>query len=164
MRQNPKTGKAQDRLLRERRSGIDRRGRNRLTLRSLLWGGRREDIRRREDRRKWTYVDRYQQSLFGVIVIILFLSVIDAILTLLLINHGAMEINPVMAFYLGLGPYPFLLVKYALTSVGLVILLVFRGRFIASKWLKADVLLYVILAAFLGVVSWEIYLIHQVLA
>ena len=51
-------------------------------------GGRRGKIRRREDRRKWSYVDRYQQSLFGVIVIILFLSVIDAILTLVLINHG----------------------------------------------------------------------------
>ena len=148
----------------ERRSGVDRRGTKRLTLRSLLWGGRREAIRRREDRRKWSYVDRYQQSLFGVIVIILFLSVIDAILTLVLINHGAMEINPVMAFYLGLGPYPFLLVKYALTSAGLVVLVVFRDRFIASQWLKADLLLYGVLAAFLGVVSWEIYLIHRVLA
>ena len=69
-----------------------------------------------------------------------------------------------MAFYLGLGPYPFLLVKYALTSAGLVVLVVFRDRFIASQWLKADLLLYVILAAFLGVVSWEIYLVHRVLA
>ena len=164
MMKHPKTGRSQGTPPPERRSGGDRRGTHRLTFRSLLWGGRREAIRRREDRRKWTYVDRYQQSLFGVIVIILFLSVIDAILTLVLINHGAMEINPVMAFYLGLGPYPFLFVKYALTSAGLVILVVFRGRFIASRWLKADLLLYGILAAFVGVVSWEIYLIHQVLA
>ena len=148
----------------ERRSGFDRRGTSKLTLRSLLWGGRREEIRRREDRQKWTYVDRYRQSLFAVIVIILFLSVIDAILTLLLIHHGAVEMNPVMAYYLGLGPYAFLLVKYALTSAGLVILVVFRGRFIGSAWVKADAFLYALLTAFLGVVSWEVYLIHKVLA
>ena len=164
MTKHLKTGGIQGTPPLERRSGVDRRGADRLTLRSLLRGGRREEIRRDEDRRKWRYVDRYQQSLFGVIVIILFLSVIDAILTLVLINHGAMEINPVMAYYLGLGPYAFLFVKYALTSAGLVVLVVFRGRFIASQWLKADVLLYVILAAFLGVVSWEIYLVHRVLA
>jgi len=160
----PKADRPQDRPQQERRSGVDRRGTNGPKLRSLLLGGRREEIRRRTDRQKWAYVDRYQQSLFGVIVIILFLSVVDAILTLLLIHHGAMEINPIMAFYLGLGPYPFLFVKYALTSAGLVVLVLFRGRFITSRWLKADVLLYVILAAFLGVVSWELYLIHKVLA
>ncbi len=138
MMKRPKAERPQGSPPLERRSGVDRRGTNGPKLRSLLVGGRREEIRRRADRQKWTYVDRYQQSLFGVIVIILFLSVVDAILTLLLIHHGAMEINPVMAFYLGLGPYPFLFVKYALTSVGLVVLVVFRDRFIGSKWLKAE--------------------------
>jgi len=146
----------------ERRSGIDRRGTRRLTLRSLLWGGRREVIRRRADRQKWAYVDRYQQSLFGIVVIILLLSVTDAALTLLLIEHGAMEINPVMAFYLGLGPFIFLFVKYALTSAGLVILVLFRSRFLSSVRMSVGVFLYVILAAFVGVVSWEIYLIHRI--
>jgi hypothetical protein len=90
--------------------------------------------------------------------------VTDAILTILLISHGAVEINPVMAFYLDVGPYTFLFVKYALTSVGLVILLVFRDRFLHSIRIKAGAFLYVTLAAFLGVVSWEVYLIHKVIA
>jgi hypothetical protein len=164
MMQHPKTGETRGSPSLERRLGIDRRGASRLSLRSLLWGGRREMIRRREDRQKWAYVDRYQQSLFGVIVIILFLSVVDAILTLLLIGHGAVEVNPVMAFYLDLGPYAFLAVKYALTSTGLVILVLFRGSFLKPIRMSAGAFLYVILAAFLGVVSWEIYLIHKVLA
>jgi len=164
MTKQPRAGGPQDKCSPERRSGVDRRGTSRLTLRSLIWGGRRETIRRREDRQKWTYVDRYQQSLFGVIVIILLLSVVDAILTLLLIGHGAAEINPVMAFYLDLGPYAFLFVKYALTSAGLVVLVLFRGRSFRSMRISAGVFLYIILAAFIGVVSWEIYLIHKVLA
>ena len=150
--------------LQERRSGRDRRGTPRTTLRSLLWGGRREVIRRREDRQRRVYVDRYQQSQFGVIVLILFLSVTDAILTLLLISHGAVEINPIMAFYLGLGPYPFMFVKYAMTSTGLVVLVVFQRRFLKSLRMSAGAFLYVVLAAFLGVVSWEIYLIHRLIA
>lgn len=148
----------------ERRTHRDRRGKPRTSLRSLFWGGRREVIRREEDRRRRIYVDRYQPSQLGVIVLILFLSVIDAILTLLLISHGAVEINPIMAFYLDLGPYPFMFVKYALTSTGLVVLVVFQGRFLKSLGMKAGTFLYVVLAAFLGVVSWEIYLIHRVIA
>ena len=94
---------------------------------------------------------------------ILFLSVIDAILTLFLITHGAIELNPVMAFYLDIGPYPFLWVKYALTSVGLLILLVFRNRCMNYIGIKAGAFLYVTLAAFVSVVSWEIYLISRVM-
>ena len=133
-------------------------------MRSLLFGGRRETLRRYEDRQNFFYVDRYRQSLFGVIVLILFLSVIDAILTLFLINHGAIEINPIMAFYLEVGPYTFLFVKYALTSVGLFVLLIFRNVFLKPIKIHVGSFIYFILLAFLGVVSWQIFLIHRVVA
>ena len=133
-------------------------------MRSLLFGGRRETMRRYEDRQKAFLLDQYHQSLFGVIVFILFLSVVDAILTLFLINHGAIEVNPIMAFYLDFGPYTFLSVKYGLTSVGLLILLVFKNIFLRSMRVETGTFLYVILAAFLGVVSWQIFLIHSVVA
>ena len=148
----------------ERRSGMDRRRKSPFNRRSLFWGGRRESGRRYTDRQRPLLADRYQQSLFGVIALILFLSVIDAILTLFLINHGAIELNPVMAFYLDLGPYTFLWVKYALTCAGLMILLVFHNRFLNSMGIKAGAFLYVALAAFVSVVSWEIYLISRVMA
>ncbi|MGD9331464.1 MAG: DUF5658 family protein [Desulfobacterales bacterium] len=148
----------------ERRSGIDRRKNKKVTLRSLLWGGKREQIRRFEDRQKSLHVDRYHHSIFGVIVLILLLSVIDAFLTIHLLNHGAIEINPVMAFYLDVGPYTFLFVKYALTSAGLMILLLGRDYFLHSLNMRVGAFLYVILIAFIGVVSWQIFLIHRVLA
>jgi hypothetical protein len=92
------------------------------------------------------------------------LSVIDAFLTIHLLNHGAIEINPVMAFYLDVGPYTFLFVKYALTSAGLMILLLGRDYFLHSLNMRVGAFLYVILIAFIGVVSWQIFLIHRVLA
>ena len=148
----------------EKRSGVDRRRKNHFNMRSLLFGGKRENIRRYEDRQRAFLLDQYHQSLFGVIVFILFLSVVDAILTLFLINHGAIEVNPIMAFYLDFGPYTFLSVKYGLTSVGLLILLVFKNIFLRSMRVETGTFLYVILAAFLGVVSWQIFLIHSVVA
>lgn len=155
IRQTPRT---------EKRSGVDRRRKNQLNIRSLLFGGKRETIRRYEDRQRAFLLDQYHQSLFGVIAIILLLSVVDAILTLFLINHGAIEVNPIMAFYLDFGPYTFLSVKYGLTSVGLMILLIFKNMFLRSMRVETGAFLYVILAAFLGVVSWQIFLIHSVIA
>jgi hypothetical protein len=142
---------------------MDRRRKSPFNSWGLFWGGRRESGRRYTDRQRPMLADRYQQSLFGVIVLILFLSVIDAILTLFLISHGAIELNPVMAFYLDLGPYTFLWVKYALTCVGLMVLLVFHNRFLNSMGIKAGAFLYVALAAFVSVVSWELYLISTVM-
>ena len=145
----------------DRRSGDDRRKQQPLKWRTLLRGGRRGTIRRADDRQRDFYVDRYRESLFAVIVFILFLSVIDAVLTLLLLQHGAVEINPIMAFYIDVGPYAFLGVKYGLTSLGVVLLLLFRNVVLKSIRIRAEALIYVVLAAFLGVVSWQIYLIGK---
>ncbi len=148
----------------ERRSGGDRRRRQHLRLRFLLVGGRRVQGRRYEDRQRILFFDRYQQAQFGIIVGILFFSAMDALLTLYLINHGAIEINPIMAFYLDVGPYTFLFVKYALTSTGVIILLFSQNFFLKTIRVNAGILLYFVLAVFLGVFSWQIYLIRKVVA
>ncbi len=121
-------------------------------------------MRRYEDRQKCFYFDRYHQFHFGVIVLILLLSVMDALLTIVLINHGADEVNPIMAYFLEAGPYTFLFVKYALTSVGLVVLLISRNYFMNSIRITVGSIIYFILAAFVSVVSWQIFLIHRLIA
>ena len=148
--------------IQERRSGKDRRNLGKFKFRDLFIKGQREFIRRKEDRDKIFYVDRYSSALFGVIVTILFLSVIDALLTLLLLNHGAYELNPIMAYYLRLGPYTFLAVKYGLTSIGVIFFVILKNTFLKSIRLYTDKLLYFVLAAFMTVVAWEFYLIFQV--
>lgn len=144
----------------ERRSGIDRRRQGRHQLRFLLSGGRRTQGRRYEDRQRVNCFDRYRQSHFGLIVLILFFSVMDALLTLELIHRGAVELNPIMAYYLEFDPRIFLLVKYGLTSAGVLILLLFNGFVLRTLRIRVATLLYLVLAAFLGVFSWQVYLIH----
>ena len=130
---------------------------------SLYRGGKRETIRRREERNVIFLADRYSQALFGAIILILFFSVLDALLTLYLIDHDATEINPVMAYYIDVGPYAFFFVKYMLTSVSVVILLLCQNAFLRTMRMYAHSLFYLIVAAFVSVVAWELFLIFHVL-
>jgi len=120
-------------------------------------------IRRREERNIIFLADRYSQTLFGAIVLILFFSVLDALLTLYLIDHDATELNPVMAYYINVGPYTFFFVKYLLTSAAVVILLFCQNVFLRTIRIYAHSLFYVIVAAFMSVVIWELFLIFHVL-
>ena len=147
----------------ERRSRKDRRKTARPVIRSLYRGGKREIIRRREERNIIFWADRYSQTLFGAILLILFFSVLDGLLTLFLIDHGAKELNPVMAYYLDVGPYAFFSVKYLLTSVAVVILLLCQNAFLRTIRIHTRSLFYVIVAAFMSVVAWELFLIFHVI-
>jgi len=147
----------------DRRSGKDRRRIDRRGLRLFFKGGMRENIRRKEERNKIFFADRYSQYIFGAIVLILFLSVADALLTLFLIGHGATEINPVMAFYLNIGPYAFLTVKYLLTSLSVILLLICQNVFLRTIKIYTRSIFYLIIATFASVVIWECYLIFDVL-
>jgi hypothetical protein len=74
-----------------RRSGNDRRKQSGINVRLLVGDGVRTTIRRQEDQGPIFLVDQYSPILFVAIVGILFLCVIDAILTLYLLNRGAYE-------------------------------------------------------------------------
>ena len=151
-------------ISKERRSGKDRRKTTRPIVQSLYRGGKREMVRRREEQNSLFLADRYSQTLFGAILLILFFSALDALLTLFLISHDATELNPIMAYYINVGPYTFFIVKYLLTSSAVVILLLCQNVFLRTMRIHAHSLYYVIVAAFMSVVVWELYLIFHVVA
>ena len=148
----------------ESRSGIDRRKQSGIDFRSLMGFGNRRKIRRQDDSFRIFFVDQFSPKLFLPIVVILFFSVLDALLTLFLIGHGAYETNPVMAYYLNLGPYIFFAVKYTLTSLGVVVLLTFRNLIFRTIKVSASALLYLIAGIFFSVVAWELYLVSAVIS
>lgn len=151
----------QNTIILSNRSGKDRRNRSGFNIRSFLFGGKRETIRRQEDQKRIFYVDHYSSRLFFTIVSILFLSVIDALLTLSLLNHGAYETNSVMAFFLKFGPYTFFISKYLLTIIPLVCLLMFRNVVLRIIKISTRSILYFIVVFYLAVVGWELYLISN---
>ena len=148
--------------LNDRRSGLERRKSSSLNFRSLIYGGNRIQIRRQEDRERIFFVDQYCPKLFIAIVVVLFLCVIDALLTLLLIGHGAHETNPILAYLLDVGPYTFFIPKYAITILAVLGLLILRNTGISSFNVTPHLLLIFIVGLYSIVVAWQLYLISEV--
>jgi hypothetical protein len=148
----------------EKRLGQERRVRKLPMLKYIFMQGRRHRIRRNEDGPKIYLFDRYSSKLFAAIVLILFLSILDALLTLYLIENGFLEINPVMAYFLGFGALTFMGAKYFLTSIGVVILLIFKNVFFSKPKFHAELLFSYVIIAFSTVILWELYLVFFMVA
>ena len=148
----------------DKRSGKDRRTHQFPKLKYLLFSGKRAKARRQEDLHRTFYFDRYSSNIFAAIVAILLLSVLDALLTLYLIDNGLTELNPVMSHFLKYGPFIFMGAKYFFTCAGVVILLLFRNVLRKRSATHTRHLFTYIIAAFSTVIAWELYLIFFVVS
>ena len=133
----------EDLALMERRSGKDRRKNQIPEVKSLFLYGRRKGTRRKEDKYRLFFFDQYNSKLIIAVIVLLFLSLIDAMLTLFLIDNGAKEINPIMAYFLEFGPYTFLGVKYFLTCYAALVLLIFQNFFIRKLKISYTIAVFV---------------------
>lgn len=148
----------------ELRTGGDRRRRTLPPLRYLIAGGRRRSVRRLADSHRIVLLDRYSPKLFAVILGILCLSLLDAVLTLYLIEHGSSELNPVMDYFLKKGPQVFTVAKYILTCIAVLIFLVLANSVVPRSNFRAKKLFPYALLAFGIVVAWELILIFFMVA
>jgi hypothetical protein len=148
---------------RNRRSGIDRRKQTGISARLLAGNGNRRLIRRQDDQGRIFLVDQYSSGLFTAIVGILFLCAIDALLTIFLLNHGAYEINLLMAYLLNIGPYAFFIPKYAMTTFATLGLFIFRDVVIRKLHVSTHTMLYLIAWIYIAVVAWELFLVYLVI-
>ncbi len=147
----------------DRRCGDDRR-KNKIpiiTISSLL--GRRRIPRRQEDREGSFAIDVYCSKTLFVILLIVSLSVLDAMLTLYLVGHGAVEMNPVMAYFLSHGPLIFFGAKYLLTCSCTMLVLINSRSFLFGTKIRAEALFVAFVIPFALVVKWQLYLIFFVL-
>lgn len=113
--------------------------------------------RRRRDRLTYGYADRYDVPLVLTLVTALLLSIADAFFTLQLVARGAREVNPLMNFFLQMGPTPFLLSKYLITGASLLFFLAHKHRpFFAG--VTGRHLLFAVPFVYTLVILWEITL------
>ena len=149
----------QDTIILSNRSGKDRRTKSGFNIRSLLFGGKREKIRRQEDTSRIFYVDHFSPVLFFTIVSILFLCVLDSLLTLFLLGQGAYEVSPVMAYFLKFGPFVFFTSKYLITITALICFLMFRNIAVRIINIRTVSMLYLMAAFYLTVVIMQLYFV-----
>ncbi len=145
--------------LQERRSGNDRRCRptSPFTLQSLV--GSRRHYRRNQDARKFYFVDLYSPFSSAMLVCTVVLSIADAFLTLRLVGEDAQELNPVMDFFLKLGPLHFIMVKWFLTAFSLITLLVLKNYYLWQGRVRTEVVLALLPFLYLVLVSYEIFMV-----
>lgn len=112
-----------------------------------------------EDSHRIVLLDRYSPKLFIAILGILCLSLLDAVLTLYLVEHGSNELNPIMDYFLRKGPLIFTVAKYVLTSIAVIIFLILANSVVPRSNFRAKKLFPYALLAFGVVIVWELMLI-----
>jgi hypothetical protein len=95
---------------------------------------------------------------------ILTASTVDAVLTIELISAGGAEINPVMDRLLDCGILAFVLGKYALTAVGMPLLLIFKNYYLFGTRFRVGYLLPLIVAMYAVLISYQLVLMHRCMA
>lgn len=130
--------------------GVDRRRADRRGGPTRPWTGlfepkRRVDGRREVDRQG--YVDRYTRGDVALLMTIFLLNVGDAFMTMRWLDRGGREANPVMDFFLDIGPGAFLVQKCLVVGFWLLILVVHKNFRLARVGLYASLVVYALLMA-----------------
>lgn len=120
----------------ERRSGSDRRHRP-TPFWSAFLGPRRRHGGRRHGETDRTYVDRFTRRDVVLVIAILVLNVLDALFTLVWVQRGGSEGNPLMAWILELGSSAFLIQKTFVVGLWLLLLVVHKNFRLARLGLWA---------------------------
>lgn len=98
---------------------------------------------------------------FAATLLVIFLTIADAFLTLDLVSRGAREWNPIMAYYLDQSPLSFFTVKYLLTCASVIIILSITKTHIFGEKLRVKALLVFYIVVMASVVKWQLFLLHN---
>jgi len=131
----------------DRRQGRDRRARPTTLLSACRWKGRRRSFRRASEARR-AYVDRLAPATVAVALFIVVCSILDALFTLLHLQSGGREVNPLMHLALCAGLPVFLGAKTAGTGLGVVILAAHQNFLLAWRAIQVLAVAYAVLLGY----------------
>jgi hypothetical protein len=142
-------------LARERRERIDRRRRVWWSVCYGSFNPRRRAVPRRLDDLSYHSLDWHSSHLLAVAIGILLLSVLDAFLTLVLLQGGADEMNPFMALFVDRDVAVFTALKMGLTGAGIVFM-VSLARYRFMRLLQVRWVLYAVLVGYASLIGYEV--------
>jgi len=137
----------------DRRILKDRRRHPTYGLSRFVLRGQRSSFRRNEDQGTGGYVDRYGPGLLFLLVLILGLNVLDAFLTMIVLEDGGSEMNPVVCSAIQLYGDRFWVWKFVMVSVPLILLC------LHSKFRLVIPVLWGISAIYMTVILFQVFLI-----
>lgn len=142
----------------ERRTVPDRRLLPTSPWAALVSGGQRSLNRRANEHLQHYFVDTYSAHTLFQVVLLLALSIVDAAITLLLIQTGCEEINPIMNHLLNYGLLTFLVGKYVLTASGIPLLLVFKNYYLFGTCFRVGYLIPVFIGMYVCLIGYQVCL------
>jgi len=103
-----------------------------------FFGGRRRESRRTEER-EGSFVDVYSKRLWMMVLWVALMNVGDSYFTLVHLQAGGIELNPVADALLGTGRFGFVFVKSTLIGLALCVLAIHKNFFLAriGLWIAA---------------------------
>jgi hypothetical protein len=144
----------------ERRNRADRRRRPWWSICYGSFNPRRRTPPRRADEYRFQSLDWHSSHLLAVAIGILLLSITDAFLTLMLLQGGAAEVNPIMAVFLYRNVAAFAALKITLTSVSTVSMVVL-ARYRFMRLLRVEWVLYGVLIVYVSLIGYEIWMLRS---
>ena len=106
----------------DRRLLKDRRKQATPSFSRFIFFGRRKAFRRKEDQQRGGYVDRYSSVSFFFLVFLSGLNVLDALFTIIILDFGGCEVNPIVGSAVTLYGDRFWVWKYGIVSFSIIIL------------------------------------------
>ena len=125
--------------------------------RYVLWGERRT-LRRKEDQKAGDYVDRYSPALLILLISIVGLNVLDAFQTIVLLDLGGWEVNPIVHSAMQLYGNNFWIWKFSIASASVVFLC------LVSKFRKVKPIIAFLTIVYIFVVFYQVLLINYAIS
>lgn len=137
----------------ERRIQRDRRKKPTPILSRYTFGGQRKEFRRKTDKGRGGYVDRYSPGILFFMTSIIGLNILDAIFTTMILDLGGYELNPIVRSVIFLYGDKFWLWKFGVVSASLIILC------LHSKFRIVRIIIFSITLIYIGIISYQLKLI-----
>lgn len=146
-------------IIEKRKNCRDRRQKPTPFLSKHALSGRRSYHRRAENRNGNYYVDRYGLKSITIFAATLVLCVLDARITLVLLSSGATELNPFLVLALQLGATWFLIIKYFITGICLMMLLIHKNFYVFKYKLNVKKIIFAVLIGYVFLILYEMWLL-----
>jgi len=142
--------------LRPKRCLQDRRNLHMQSLLYSLFKRRRRGLRRATDIHKGHYVDIHEPKSLIIGVAILVMSCLDAYFTLLLLQHGSVEINPLMKLLINIDVALFVKTKIAVTAFCIIFIITHKNFWLLKNRLKVHSLMSATMVMYFLLINYQI--------
>ena len=140
------------------------RDRRRASSKTFLGAIRhqRRRVHRRDDDHINSYIDWYGHWPFAATVTIAILCFVDAFLTIVLLNNGAVELNIFMDWLIQRDVHTFAVVKMAMTGMALIVLII-HFNFRIYRYIAVRYLIYALVPMYSLLILHEINMLVELL-